>query len=51
MPSSPPWVRRLVQQPPPYGEVTDDSTCTTPAEFEAPYYRQGNPAAPEAGTR
>ncbi len=33
-----------------HGEITDDTTYTTPAEFEALYYRQ-NQAAPEAVTQ
>jgi len=33
-----------------HGEITDDSTYTTPAESEALYYRQNNPAL-EAGTQ
>jgi hypothetical protein len=31
-----------------HGEITDDASYTTPAEFEAPYYRQTQPA-PEPG--
>ena len=27
-----------------HGEITDDNTCVTPAEFEAAYYRQATPA-------
>ena len=27
-----------------HGEITDDTSYTTPAEFEAPYYRQTTPA-------
>jgi hypothetical protein len=46
MSSSPPWdtstgsITRL------HGEITDDNSYTTPAEFEAPYYRQNQPALP-----
>ena len=33
-----------------HGEITDDASYTTPAEFEAAYYRQ-NPPALEAVTQ
>ena len=33
-----------------HGEITDDNSYVTPAEFEATYYRQSAPAV-EAGTR
>jgi putative transposase len=33
-----------------HGEITNDNSYTTPAEFESRYYRQNRPAL-EAGTR